>query len=184
MIKLLKKLFRGDTMKHSYLADENQLGNWVSAANNIKSKYGLIKALGYIIGEKFYNLSKDYRNNQERMASIEEERKEPDYNPEKIVSGGGKFIIDLDKEYEKAEKEVAALKEILTDFSEMIKGSFTRHEIENYFNSHIRLGTLGHILTEKEHKEFVEKEVVEHSLETEINDSLILGDMMKYFNLN
>lgn len=40
------------------------------------------------------------------------------------------------------------------------------------------------ILSEEEHKEFVEKEVIEHSLETEINNSLILGDMMKYFDLN
>ena len=172
-----------NTMKHSYFADENQLEKWVLAAENIKDEYGLRKAFGYIIGEKFYNLSKTYRYNQERIAWINKERKKPGYNPKKIVSGD-KFIIDLDKEYEKAVKEVTALKEILTDFSEMIKGFFTKHEIKKYFDSHIRLGALGHILTEKEHKIFIEKEVVEHSLETEINDSLILGDMMKYFNLN
>ncbi len=34
------------------------------------------------------------------------------------------------------------------------------------------------------HKVFIEKGVVEHSLETEISDSLILGDMMKYFDLD
>ena len=170
-------------MKHPYFADENQLENWVSATENIGGKYGLKKALGYIIREKFYNLCKDYRNNQERMAGIKEERKKPDYNPKKIVSEG-KFIIDLDKEYEKAEKKVTALKGILTDFSEMIKGSFTKHKIEKYLDSNMRLGALGHILTEEEHKEFVEKEVIEHSLETEINDSLILGDIMNYFDLN
>jgi len=170
-------------MKHSYFADENQLDNWVSAAENIRVKYGLEKALGYIIGEKFYNLCKDCRNSQERMARIKEERKKPDYNPKKIVSGG-KYIIDLDKDYEKSEKKFTALKGILTDFSEMIKGSFTKHEIEKYLDSNMRFGALGHILTEEEHKEFVEKEVIEHSLKTEINDSLILGDMMNYFDLN
>jgi len=117
------------------------------------------------------------------MARIKEERKKPDYNPKKIVSGG-KYIIDLDKDYEKSEKKFAALEGILTDFSGMIKGSFTKHEIEKYLDSNMRFGALGHILTEEEHKEFVEKEVIEHSLKTEINDSLILGDMMNYFDLN
>jgi hypothetical protein len=170
-------------MKHSYFADENQIEKWVSAAENIKDEYGLEKALGYIIGEKFYNLSRTYKYNQERMMRIEKERKRPGYSPKRIVSGG-KFNIDLDKEYEKAEKEVTALKEILTDFSEMIKDSFTGYEIEKYFDSHMRLGTLGHVLAEEEHKVFIEKGVVEHSFETEINDSLVLGDMMKYFDLN
>lgn len=170
-------------MKHSYFTDEKQLENWVSAAKNIRGKYDLKKALGYIIGEKFYNLCKDCRNNQEIMARIKEERKKPDYNPKKIVSGG-KYIIDLDKDYEEAEKKVTALKGILTDFSEMIKDSFTKQEIDKYLGSNMRFGAMGHILSKEEHKEFVEKEVVEHSLETEINDSLILGDMIKYFDLN
>jgi len=106
-------------MKHSYFADENQIEKWVSAAENIKDEYGLKKALGYIIGEKFYNLSRTYKYNQERMMRIEKERKRPGYSPKRIVSGG-KFNIDLDKEYEKAEKEVIALKEILTERKEHV----------------------------------------------------------------
>ena len=46
----------------------------------------------------------------------------------------------------------------------------------------MRLGALGQVFTEEEHKVFIEKGVVKHSLETEINDSLVLGDMMKYFD--
>lgn len=168
-------------MKHSYFTDENQLENWVSASENIRDEYGIKKALGYIIGEKFYNLCNDFRSNQERMVRIKEEREKPDYNPQKAVSGC-KYIIDLDKDYKKSEKEVNALKGILTDFSEMIKDSFTKHEIEGYLDSNLRFSAMGHILSEEEHMEFVKKEVVEHSLETEINDSLILGDMMKYFD--
>ena len=176
-----KQLARGDIVKHFYFVDENQLENWVSAAENIRDEYGLKKALGYIIGEKFYNLCSDFRSNQEKMARIKEERKKPDYNPQKTVSGG-KYIIDLDKEYEKSEKEVNTLKGILTDFSEMIMDSFTKHDIEEYLDLNVRFGAIGHVLSEEEHKEFVKKEVVEHSLETEINDSLILGDMMNYFD--
>jgi hypothetical protein len=168
-------------MKDSYFTNENQLENWVSAAEDIRDEYGLKKALGYIIGEKFYNLCNDFRSNQERMARIKEEIKKHDYNPQKTVSGG-KYIIDLDKEYERSEKEVNALKGILTDFSEMIMDSFTKHDIEEYLDSNVRFGAMGHILSEEEHREFVKKEVAEHSLETEINDSLILGDIMKYFD--
>ena len=167
-------------MKHSYFFDEDQLEKWVTAAENIRDEFGLEKALGYVIGEKFYELASTYKSEQEIIATINEERKKPDYNPIRIISGS-KREINLDDEYLDAKKKVDDLKEILAGFAELIMGAFTQYEIKDYFNSNIRLGALGHVATEEEHKLFVEKGAVKHSLETEINDSLILGDMMKYF---
>ncbi|MEA1965611.1 MAG: hypothetical protein U9O41_10890 [Candidatus Aerophobetes bacterium] len=112
---------------------------------------------------------------------IDEERKKSDYNPIKIISGS-ELKVNLDEEYADAKKKVAFLEEILTEFAELIKDSFTPHEIREYFDSDLRLGALGHILTEEQHNIFIEKEVVEHSLDTEIDDTLIFGEMMKYFN--
>jgi hypothetical protein len=168
-------------MKNSYFTDENQLEQWVSAAENIRDEFGLEKALGYILGEKFYELASTYKSKQERIMMISRKREKPDYNP-KIVISRGKLNVNLDEEYKEAKKEVAVLKEILAEFAELIKDSFTKYEIRQYFSSHMRLGALGHVLNEEEHKVFIEKGVVKHSLETEINDSLVLGDMMKYFD--
>ena len=167
-------------MKNSYFINENQLEQWVTAAENIEEEFGLEKALGYLIGEKFYNLVSTYKSAQERIMLISEEREKPDYNPIRIISGS-KLKVNLEEEYKEAQKTVFFLKEILTEFAELIKGSFTLHEIREYFNSNMRLGVLGHILSEEEHRLFIEKGVTQHSLDTEINDSLILGDMMKYF---
>ena len=168
-------------MNHSYFFDEDQLEKWVSAAENIRDKFGLEKALGYIIGEKFYELASAYKYEQEKIAIIKEKRKNPDYISIIKISNINQEI-NLDEEYLGAKKNIDDLKEILTDFAELISGSFNKYEIKDYFNSNIRLGALGHVATEKEHKIFIEKGVVKHSLETEINDALILGDMMKYFD--
>jgi len=168
-------------MKHSYFIDENQLEKWILAAENIRDDFGIEKALGYIIGEKFYKLAKDYRSKQETIAAINEQRKKPDYNPIKIIPGSN-HKINLNEEYLNAKNKADELKEILIDFAEMIMDAFNKYEIKDYFNSNIRLGALGHVATESEHELFVEKGVVEHSIETEINDSLVLGNMMKYFD--
>jgi len=167
-------------MKNSYFINENQLEQWVTAAENIKEEFGLEKALGYLIGEKFYELVRMYNSAQERIMLVSKEREKSDYNPIRIISGS-KLKVNLEEEYEEAQKTVFFLKEILAEFAELIKDSFALHEIREYFDSNMRFGALGHILSEEEHKIFIEKGVTQHSLDTEINDSLILGDMMKYF---
>lgn len=42
---------------------------------------------------------------------------------------------------------------------------------------------VGNIVDEKTHKLFIEKGAVEHSLDTEIDDTLILGEIYNYFGL-
>ena len=61
---------------------------------------------------------------------------------------------------------------------------FTEEEISNYFKLNPRFGSLGHVLTEDEHKLFVEKEAAEHTIDTEIEDTLIIGEMKKYLKIN
>jgi len=169
-------------VKHSYFYDEDQLEKWISAAEDIRDELGIEKALGYLIGEKFYNLVSDYRTEQKLIFNLNKKRKSPGYEPIVNVSSSGQKI-NLDEEHTISRRKAIELKEVLADFAELISASFNRQEIEDYLNSGSRLGTLGHTATEETHKFFIEKGVVEHSLDTEIDDSLILGDMMKYFGL-
>jgi len=168
-------------MKNNYFNNEDRLEQWVAAAESIKEKFGLEKALGYLIGEKFYELVRTRKSTEKMIMIIDEERKKSDYNPIKITSGS-ELKINLDEEYADAKKKVVFLEEILTEFAELFKGSFAPHEIREYFDSNLRLGALGHILTEEQYNVFIEKEVIEHSLDTEIDDTLIFGEMMKYFD--
>ena len=59
----------------------------------------------------------------------------------------------------------------MNDFSSLIKHSFERQEIRKYLDSNPRFGPLGHIFSEKEHRFWIEKGAVEHSIETEIEDA-------------
>ena len=43
---------------------------------------------------------------------------------------------------------------------------------------------MGHITSEEQHEFMVSTGAVPHSIETEVQDALILGDMMKYFGIN
>jgi len=61
---------------------------------------------------------------------------------------------------------------------------FTEEEISNYFKLNPRFGSLGHVLTKDEYKLFVEKEAAEHTIDTEIEDTLIIGEMKKYLKIN
>jgi hypothetical protein len=167
-------------MKHSYFLDEDQLEKWVAAAENIREEFGLEKALGYVIGEKFYELVNTLRSESKIIESINDKRKKPDYDPIRSIPGLERKI-NLDEDYSVAERNMLELKKILPDFAEMIMNIFTINEIKKYLNSNARFGALGHTATEKEYIVFIEKEVIKHSLETEISDSLILGDMMNYF---
>ena len=38
------------------LVNENQLKEWIEAAEQIKDSFGIDRALGYLIGEKFYDI--------------------------------------------------------------------------------------------------------------------------------
>ena len=72
---------------------------------------------------------------------------------------------------------------LLPEFAGLIIAAFEPHEIRQYFSSHPRLGVHGHIANEEQHEFMVQHGAIEHSIETEVQDALILGDMMKYFGI-
>ena len=76
-----------------------------------------------------------------------------------------------------------AAKEVLIEFSKLIRKTFEANEIRKYLSSNPRFGPLGHVFSEKQHKSWVEKGVVEHSVETEIEDAFIFGEMIKYLDI-
>jgi hypothetical protein len=168
-------------MNNSYFTNENQLQQWIDAAEGIKEEFGIEKALGYLIGEKFYHIVSDNHFARKMIRTIDEERKQPDYNP--VRESGGRFnrTRNLDDEYKEYEQRVQVTEQILIEFANLIRSSFALYEIRDYFDSNPRLGTLGHTVTEEVHNMFIKHGAVEHSIETEVEDALILGDIMKYF---
>ncbi len=169
-------------MNNSYFLDNSQLEKWVEAAEGIEQRYGIEKALGYLIGEKFYNLVENLLIARKMVRSIDEKRKKPDYNPI-IKSGEGKFrrILNLDEDYEEYQRSIIEAEEILSKFANLIKSSFEPYEIRQYLDSNPRLGAMGHICSEDVHDFLVENGMIEHSIETEVEDALIFGEIMKYF---
>ena len=164
-----------------FFTNENQLSEWIEAAQGIRESFGINKALGYLIGEKFYNVIHLIYSYRKINEAIEERRKKPDYNPiDEYEAEGFKFVTNLDEEYQRRLKRIEMGREILNKFSGMIKKSFTSSEIRKYFNSNPRFGSFGHTISEEEHKFLIEKGAVEHSLETEVEDALIYGEMRDY----
>ena len=165
-------------MKNNYFVNENQLEQWIEAAEGIEERFGIDKALGYIIGEKFYNLVKDLRLSKEMMKEIKADIGSPNCNDIQNINGAvNRNIIERDTRYNNYKHKCSILPIILLEFTTLIKSSFSPHEIIRYFDSNPRLGSLGHVTTEEEHKVFVENGAVEHSTETEIEDALIIGEM-------
>ena len=133
----------------NFLENTKSLSNeQTEAAESIREQFGLEKAVGYLIGEKFYTFLKDKKHLKHSTVTIEE------YN------------------------------ELLTIFSDKIKETFTSEEIREYFYSNPRLGVLGHTMNEEEYRLFVEKGAVSPSMDTELEDALILGQVEKYLLQN
>jgi len=165
-------------------ANDNQLQEWVEAAEGIKDRFGIDKALGYLIGEKFYNLVEILHLSRKRIRLIDSERKKPDYNPiRETIFGNRKHVENLDEIYKEEKEIIIEVEELLIKFTKVIKVAFEPYEIRKYFESHPRLGVHGHISTDEELDFLVSKGAVEHSLDTEIEDAMIFGDMKKYFNM-
>jgi len=120
----------------------DRVREWVAASEDIRDRFGLEKALGYVVGEKLYNT---------------------------IVYGD-----QIAEEIGQAEFE-----NLLSEFAELVNLSFTRDEIESYFKKTPRFGALGHVATEAEHRLFVEKGVVEHSIITEATDAQKADQMLR-----
>jgi hypothetical protein len=168
-------------MKSSYFTNEDQLQQWIEAAESIQERFGLEKALGYLIGEKFYNVVSDNLFSRKMIRIIAEEKKQPDYNPVREY-GEGRFkrTVNLDEQFKEYEARVIQTEQILIEFASMIKDTFHTYEIKSYFDSNPRLGAHGHTTTEEQHDFLIQHGAIEHSIETEVEDALIFGDMMKY----
>lgn len=162
-----------------------QLEEWVEAAQGIQDRFGIEKALGYVIGEKFYNLVDAVHLDQKIIRSIEDKRKKPDYNPiREITSSKNKDIENLDETYEQKKETIVEVEGLLAEFAFLIKQAFESYEIRKYFESHPRLGVHGHVATEEQYEFMVSKGAIEHSIETEVEDALIFGEMLKYFGVS
>ena len=59
--------------------NDNQLEEWVEAALGIQHQFGSEKALGYLIGEKVYNLVDTLYTTRKIARFIEEEQRKPHY---------------------------------------------------------------------------------------------------------
>jgi len=165
--------------------NDNQIEEWVEAAKGIQDKFGIEKALGYVIGEKFYNLVSMLHAFHTRIRAIDEERKKPDYNPiRERTYGNSKLTENLDETYEDEKAKVIETEGLLVKFVFLIEQTFSPHEILKYFQSHPPLGTMVHITSEEQYEFMVSTGAIPHSIETEVEDALIFGDMMKYFEIN
>ncbi len=160
----------------------DQLKEWVEAAEGIERRFGIEKALGYVIGEKFYNLAASIYESRRSIRTISEERKKTWYNPlRERMYGNSKYVENLDETYEQEKETIIDTEAILGEFSDLIKGAFAPHKIWQYFESNPRLGTLGHTVSAEQYYSLISNGSVEHTLDTEIEDALIFGEMLKYF---
>jgi len=167
------------------LVNENQLKEWIEAAEQIKDSFGIDRALGYLIGEKFYDIISTLHSCQELIRTIDEERKKPDYKPLGVtIYGDSKLVTDLHHIYKKEMAIITELEGLVAGFATLIKGAFEPYEIYNYFESNPRLGTMAQIASDEEYEFLVGRGIVEHSLDTELEDALIFGDMMRYFEVS
>ncbi len=162
--------------------NDNQLEEWVETAEGIKERFDLKKALGYLIGEKFYRLVDILHSSRRSIRAFYEDRNRPDYKPviERVL-GDRKVTINLDEECEHEKEVDVEAEQLLPKFVGLIANTFTSDEIRRYLKSNPRLGPHGHISTDEEYNFLIGHGAVEHSLDSEINYSLIFGDIMKYF---
>ena len=77
----------------------------------------------------------------------------------------------------------STLQALIIKISEQINRTYSQEEINRYFESNPRFGPLGHVLTEDEHELFVEQGVVDHTIDVEITDALIAGEMKRYLKI-
>ena len=165
--------------------NDNQIEEWVEAAGGIWDQFGIEKALGYVIGEKFYNLVSMLHASRTMIRAIDEERKKPNYKPvRERTYGNSKLIENLDETYEDEKARVIEAEGLLVKFVFLINEKFPPHEIRKYFQSHPRLGAMGHVTSVEQYEYMVSTGAIPHSIEIEVEDALIFGDMAKYFGIN
>lgn len=167
------------------LVNENQLKEWITTAEKIKDSFGIKKALGYLIGEKFYYIISMRYSSQKSIRSFAEERGKSDYNPTReTIYKDLKIVTNLDDVCRQDVAIIVEVEDLLTEFATLIKGAFEQYELCDYFESNPRLGAMAQIASDEEYEFLISRGFVEHSLDAEIEDALIFGDMWKYFGFS
>jgi hypothetical protein len=162
-----------------------QLEEWVEAAQRIQKRYGIGKALGYLIGEKFYTLVKTMHTSRKIIRAIDDERKKPDFNPVLVTKYKDSVLVtNLAETISDEKTRVIEAEGLLVKFTFLINGAFSPLEIRKYFESHPSLGVHGHVASEEQFEFMVSKGAIKHSIETEVEDALIFGEMMRYFGID
>ena len=62
-------------MGNSFFVNENQLIEWVEAAEGIKERFGIDKVLGYLIGKKFYGIVRILCSDRKMINDMDKRRK-------------------------------------------------------------------------------------------------------------
>jgi hypothetical protein len=123
------------------LFNTHRLREWVEAAKTIHARFGIEKALGYLIGEKFYRVAFMLRSSQELIRMLAEERKKPGYDSIVVTTyKNHTAVTNMDEIYEKNIEVAADTEEALTRFAALIKEAFEPYQIRSYFESNPRLG--------------------------------------------
>lgn len=166
-------------------ANPYQLEEWVEAAGGIRDRLGSDKALNYLLGEKFYRLVAFLHDARKIIRTIDEERKGPDFDPVRVTKyKDSEIVTDLNETYEDEKAKIIEAEGLLVKFAFLINQEFPPHEIRSYFDSHPPLGIQNNISTEEDEEFLAKHGALEHSIETEVRDALIFGDMMKYFGVS
>jgi len=168
---------------YSIFSYENQPELWVEAALNIERRFGITKALGYVIGEKLYGILVMHNNSLNMIGKIEEERKQPNYESRRMVQSIilGDYEVDLDQEYERLKRVIDETERAKREMVERILNAFDKSQIIEYFRSNPRFGSSGHILSEEEQRNWWKMGIEEHTLEDEIRDALLFGELQRLF---
>jgi hypothetical protein len=125
------------------------------------------------------------RSSQELIRMLAEERKKPGYDPIVVTTyKNHTAVTNMDEIYEKNIEVAADTEEALTRFAALIKEAFEPYQIRSYFESNPRLGIHGHIGTDEDYEFLVSKGAIEHSIDSEVEDALIFGNMMNYFGVS
>jgi hypothetical protein len=183
-LKICGIFLRGEFPVSKILINENQLRKWIEAAAEIKAHFGADRALAYLIGEKFYSIISMLRSCRQLIRTIDEERKKPDYHPIGVATYRGRNLVtNLNESYKREVFIITWTEELLVKFAALIGEAFEPYEIRTYLEAGPPLGAMAHICSEEEYEFLVGRGIVEHSLDSEIEDAMIFGDMLKYFSI-
>jgi len=165
-------------------SNDTHLEEWVTVALGISERFGIEKALNYLIGRMFYKIVTDLRASQKMIRKIHEQRKRVDHSPiaEKTCRSR-EYVMNLDTVYKREKTTIIEREGLLIKFVFLITQSFGAEEIGKYFRSNPQFSIRGHIPTDENCNLLVGLVPVEQSFDAQIEDALILGEIMRYFGV-